>query len=57
MRLKAFEIKMRKYPCDLNKVEIKTYTEGQKKTDRNELLSWNSGGDFAEDLTPGEERI
>lgn len=57
MRLKAFESKMRKYPCDLNKGKIKMHTERHKKTDRNELLSWNSGEDFAEDLSPWEERI
>lgn len=57
MRLKAFESKMRKYSYDLNKVKIKTHRERHKKTDRNELLSWNSGGDFAEEPSPREERI
>lgn len=41
MRLKAFESKIRKYSCGLNKVEIKSHTERHKKTDRNEILPRN----------------
>ena len=44
MRREALKSKVIQYPCDLDKVEIKTQAKRYTLPDRNEMLPRNSGG-------------